>query len=83
MGRVSHFYNKLGVAEITSTGKVSVGDDYVIIGETTGVVDGTIEQMRLDEGEVDIAKPKDVFSIRVPKKVRKNDKVYLMKTLTK
>lgn len=78
VGRVSHFYSKLGVAEITSTGTVSVGDDYVIIGETTGVVDGKVEAIHLDEGEVKAAKPKDVFSIRVPKKVRKNDKVYLM-----
>jgi len=79
VGRVSHFYNQLSVAEITSSGNVSVGDEYVIIGDTTGVVDGKIEEMRLDEGQVQLAKPKDVFSIRVPKKVRKNDKVYIMK----
>lgn len=78
VGKVTHFYSKLGVAEITSTGKVSVGDDYVIIGDTTGVVDGKVEEMHLDSGKVDVVKPKDVFSIRVPKKVRKNDKVYLM-----
>ena len=82
IGRVSHFYSKLGVAEITSTGNVQVGDDYVIIGKTTGVVDGKVEQMHLDEGPVDTVKAKDVFSIRVPKKVRKNDKVYLMKEVS-
>ena len=81
VGRVSHFYNKLGVAEITSSGKVSVGDDFVIIGETTGVVDGKVEEIHLDEGRVETANPKDVFSIRVPKKVRRNDKVYLMKAV--
>ena len=79
VGKVSHFYNKLSVAEITSTGKVNVGDEYVIIGDTTGVVDGKIEEMRLDEGVIHSAKPKDIFSIRVSKKVRKNDKIYLMK----
>lgn len=78
VGKVSHFYNKLGVAEITSTGKVAVGDEYVIIGETTGVVDGTVDEMYLDDGKVETVRAKDVFSIRVPKKVRKNDKVYLM-----
>lgn len=78
VGKVSHFYNKLGVAEITSTGKVAVGDEYVIIGETTGVVDGKVDEMHLDAGKVETVKAKDVFSIRVPKKVRKNDKVYLM-----
>ena len=81
VGKVSHFYNKLGVAEITSTGKVNVGDEYVIIGDTTGVVDGKIDEMRLDAGVIETVKPKDVFSIRVSKKVRKNDKIYLMKSV--
>ncbi len=51
----------------------------MIIGETTGVVDGKVEEIHLDEGKVDTAKPKDVFSILVPKKGRKNDEVYLMR----
>lgn len=78
VGRVSHFYNKLNVAEITSSGKVAVGDEFVIIGETTGVVEGEVGEIHLEDGKVESVKPKDVFSIRVPKKVRKNDKVYLM-----
>jgi len=78
IGRVSHFYNKLNVAEITSSGKVAVGDEFVIIGETTGVVEGEVGEIHLEDGKVESVKPKDVFSIRVPKKVRKNDKVYLM-----
>ncbi len=78
VGKVTHFYNKLSVAEITSTGHVSVGDEFVIVGKTTGVVDGKVEEIHLDEGKVETAKPKDVFSIRVAKRVRKNDKVYLM-----
>ena len=78
VGKVTHYYSKLKVAEIAATGKVAVGDDFAIIGKTTGVVDGRVEEIHLDHGKVKAAQPKDVFSIRVGQKVRQNDKVYLM-----
>ena len=80
VGNVTNYYSKLGVAEITvDAGKVSVGDEFVIIGETTGVVKGSIEEMRLDEGSVESAGKGDVFSIKIPEKVRKRDKLYYLK----
>ena len=68
VGKVTHYYSKLRVAEIAATGKVSVGDDFVIVGKTTGVVDGRVAEIHLDHGKVEEARPKDVFSIRVGKK---------------
>ena len=82
VGKVSHYYGNLGVAEITATGEMSVGDEYVIIGETSGVVDGVVDEIRLDDGNVEKAVPKDVFSIKVPEKVRVNDKVFVMIPVT-
>ncbi len=77
-GVVSHYYDKLGVAEITAAGLVSSGDEYTIIGNATGVVDGVIDEMRLDDGPVETAQSKDVFSIKVSGRVRKNDRFYVM-----
>ncbi len=77
-GKVSHYYPKLGVAEITASGKVSLGDEFVIVGKTTGVVSGTIEELRLDNGPVNQVDSKDVFSIKVSEKVRQNDVFYVM-----
>jgi putative protease len=77
-GKVSHYYPRLGVAEITSTGKVSLGDEFVIVGNSTGVVSGSIEDLRLDQGSVEGVGPKDVFSIKVSEKVRQNDRFYVM-----
>jgi len=81
VGKVTHYYNKLGVAEIQAMSSVKVGDQYAIIGETTGVVEGEISEIHLDEGPVESVKTRDVFSIKVPEKVRVNDKVYTLNTV--
>ncbi len=78
MGKVTHYYSKLGVAEIKATGSVSPGDEYVIIGETTGVVEGVIEELYVDGKPVDSATSKQEITFKVPAKVRKNDVAYLI-----
>lgn len=78
LGHVTHYYQKIGVAEISAVGDVKVGDDFLIIGETSGVIEGTIETMHLDEGETSAVKSGDVFSIKVSDRVRRNDKFFLM-----
>lgn len=77
-GRVSHYYSKLGVAEITASGPIKAGQEFLIIGDTTGVVSGTLESLRLDDqNSVDAATSGQVFSIKVPSKVRQNDKFFV------
>ena len=78
LGQVTHYYSQIGVAEITASGNLKLGDEFVIIGETSGVVDGTIESLRLDEGEVESVKADDVFAIKVSQRVRRNDKFFIM-----
>jgi putative protease len=50
----------------------------LIIGETTGVVEGTVEELYLDAGKVEEAKAQEIFSVKVSNKVRKNDKFFTM-----
>ena len=77
-GEVTHYYSKIGVAEIRAIGDFKAGDEYVIIGETSGVVEGKAESLRLDEGEVPTVKSGDIFAIKVNQRVRRNDKFFLM-----
>jgi putative protease len=77
-GRVTHYYNKLGVAEITASAPIAAGQEYLIIGDTTGVVKGTLEELRLDDSTtVGNVSNGQVFSIKVDAKVRQNDKLFL------
>ncbi|MDQ8202496.1 peptidase U32 family protein [Pelagicoccus sp. SDUM812003] len=77
-GRVTHYYAKIGVAEITATGPIKSGQEFLIIGDTSGVVSGTLPELRLDDSTtVDEVKSGQVFSIKVDAKVRQNDKFFL------
>ena len=81
-GKVTNFYDKIGVAEFTlEAGTLEVGEEYVIIGETSGVIEGEVIGIRLDEGPVDKVIKDQVFSMKVSEKVRRNDKLYKMKTI--
>jgi putative protease len=75
---VTHYYSKLGVAEIIPISKVSIGQEFVIIGETSGAVEGVIEAMHTDDGPVKEVSTEEVFSIKVSQRVRENDTFYIM-----
>ena len=82
VGKVSNFFNRVHVAEITATtGELKIGDEYTTIGENTGVVSGVVEEIRVDEQAVEGVKGHCVFSIKVQDKVRRGDRLYLMKVM--
>jgi putative protease len=78
VGKNLNFFSKLGVAEfkVETPNSLKVGDQVLIIGPTSGVIETTIEEIRIDLQPVDEAKKGDIFSIPVHAKVRKADKLY-------
>lgn len=76
--KCTKYFSKLGVGEfLMETGEIRKGDEIVIIGPTTGSMILTVEEMHLDSGPTDIVKKGDLFSLKVPEKVRLSDKLYL------
>ena len=79
-GKVSNWFDRINVAEITvETRPLRVGDEVMVIGATTGVVQFTVEDMRVEFEPVAEA-PKGVrCSVAVPPgtKVRRGDKLYI------
>jgi len=79
VGEVTHYFGRLGVAEIMAcAGTIGKGKDYVIIGRTTGALEGTIDEMHDDDGVIETAEQNVLFSIKVDRKVRLKDKLYRM-----
>ncbi len=77
VGKVTNFFSKLGVAEIKlEAHEMKLGDRFYIQGETTGVYEGQMDEMRLDLEPVEMVKKGDVFSIKTNETVRRNDKLY-------
>ena len=79
IGHVSNYFQKIGVAEITlKAGTLEEGNEILFTGNTTGAYKLTVSDIRLDEKTVKKAAKGDVIYIKLDKKVRRNDKVYLL-----
>lgn len=78
LGKVTNYFGRLMVAEMKlDSGRLEVGDDILIIGPSTGVYEGTITELRLDQGSpVTTAEKGDVCSFPVTSLVRRGDQVF-------
>jgi len=82
VGKVLNYYKQPGIAHVLlESGKINKGDKLLIIGETTGVVETEIQQMKVNEVENSEASKGDEITIKLPSLVRRNDKVYIIELL--
>lgn len=82
VGLVSNYFAKVGVAEIKmETQQLETGNQFLIIGSTTGVYEGKVAEIRVDLKSVEKTVKGEFCSIAVDELVRRGDKVYkLVKT---
>ena len=78
IGRVSSYFSHVGVAAIQLSGKLKVGDKVHVKGHTTDFEVG-VDSIQIERKDVKEAKKKDHIGIKVPEKVRPNDRVFLVK----
>jgi U32 family peptidase len=77
IGKSTNYYSKIGVAEFLIENKtLKPGDEVLIIGPSTGVVELTIDELRTGEGPQDVVKKGDVCAFKVKEFIRKSDKLY-------
>ena len=82
VGKVTNYFEKIGVAEILmETGSLSVGDTIVISGPTTGVYEAEVPEIRVDLKPVPTTVKGELCSIPVPVKLRRSDKVFLFEAV--
>ncbi len=76
VGKIVNYYANIGVAEIqVESYPISVGDEYYIMGETTGVLEGKMPEIISDKGPETIATQGMIVSFKVDK-CRVGDKLY-------
>jgi U32 family peptidase len=77
LGKVTNYFSKLNVAEIKlENGNLNKGDDIIITGPTTGVIEFHVEEIRVDLKETKEAIKGELCSIKVLDILRRSDKVY-------
>ncbi len=82
VGKVLNYYKEIEVAHILmESGKIKIGDNVLIMGETTGVLDIKLEKFSVNDMENSTANRGDEITLKVPSLVRRNDKVYLIEPI--
>lgn len=77
IGKVTNYFAKIGVAEIKiESHDLKKGEEIKIIGETTGVYEDFIDEIRLELTSVDSVVKGDICSIATKELVRRGDKLY-------
>lgn len=75
IGKVTHYFSKIGVAVIELSDVLKAGDTIRIIGGETDF-EQTVDSMEVDHQKVEQAKTGDSVGLKVSQKVREGYKVY-------
>ncbi len=77
IGRVQKYYDKVKAAAFKiESDTLKVGDTIIITGPTTGVLEISVKEIRIDYKNIEVANKGDIISIPVDTKVRANDKLF-------
>ena len=77
-GKVTNWFDRIGVAEISvESVPLKVGDEVMVIGSTTGVVEFTVDDMRVNLEPAQEAAKGVHCSVAAPSRLRRGDKLYL------
>ena len=77
VGKVTNFYKKISVAEITvEASTLDAGDTVFFTGATTGMVEQRAAEIYLDEHPVPSVKQGDVCSIKTVGEIHRGDRLY-------
>ena len=77
IGKVTNYFSNISIAEILiETEEINVGDEILVIGPSSGVVESVIKEVRVDLKPVSKVVKGQLCSIAVPELVRRGDKFY-------
>lgn len=78
VGKGIKYFSKLGVAEFLVETKYGIkkGDEVIIMGPTTGVIEMKVEELQVDCKEAESCDRGELFSMPVSCKIRPSDKLY-------
>ena len=83
LGLAEHYFPKTKIAQFElEKEQITVGDEIIITGTTTGVINAKVETIYVNEKQTESAKKGDTITIPLSERVRKGDKLYVVKPKT-
>lgn len=77
VGKVTHYFNRVGVAVVELSDHLRIGERILIEGGTTSF-EQVVDSMQIEHDAITEAKPGDAIGLKVLGKVRRGDSVYRM-----
>jgi len=82
IGKCTNYFKKLGVAEfILESGELKIGDEILVIGNTTGAYEQIADEIHVDLLPVEKVGKGVPFSIKTTETLHRNDKLYKMEVV--
>lgn len=75
VGKITHYYPRIGVAVVELQERLKKGDKIEIEGKTTRLVQ-TVTSMQLNHVDIEVAESGQSIGLKVEDRVREGDKVY-------
>lgn len=75
VGKITHYYDKLGVAVVGLTKILKVGDTIKIAGHNNEFTQ-TVDSIQMEHESIKSAKPGISIGLKVGQTVKENDKIY-------
>jgi putative protease len=77
IGKGLKYFEKAGAGEFKlESQSLAVGEEIMITGPTTGFIQATVNELRIEDKVTDKVKKGDVFTIVINEKIRPSDKLY-------
>ena len=77
IGKITHWYDKIGVAVVKLTGSLKVGDQ-IKVRRGDEKFDCRVESMQIDHEDVKSAKKGDEAAIKLPQKTKEGADIFLV-----
>lgn len=76
VGKITHYYDKIGVAVMELSGDLSVGDKIKFMRGGEDMFEQTVDSMQVEHSKVPNAKKGDIVGLKVDQEVREGAEVY-------
>ncbi len=78
-GKITNYFSQIKVAEVLlEASDISVGDEIMIVGPTSGVINQKITEIRVELKKVETAKKGSICSVPIDTFLRRSDKIYVI-----
>lgn len=74
LGKIHHYYDRIGVAALTLTGPLSVGDTVTVTGHGSTTTQ-TIGSLQIEHKQIEKAKKGDDVAFKIDQPVKEGDSV--------